>query len=261
MYDILLFGDSNTWGFDPATGLRYPYEERWTTVCARLLGERYHCIPAGMNGRTTAFDDPEKPLRNGCRELDHELQEHKPLDLVVIMLGTNDMKFTDAKGSAAGLEMLVGMVLSVNERFRTSSPVFMGDPSILIVSPVYLNESFRNERHSAQPPVGEAGNPGSVQTQVSGDANAAGVEGHGTDGGAAGADLAEFGPSTADYDDVAESRLLADYYREIADRHGLHFMDAAAFAEPSVTDGVHMSAEAHRAVGEAVAAMIREILP
>ncbi len=212
MYDILLFGDSNTWGFDPATGLRYQYEERWTTVCARLLGERYHCIPAGMNGRTTAFDDPEKPLRNGCRELDHELQEHKPLDLVVIMLGTNDMKFTDAKGSAAGLEMLVGMVLSVNERFHTSSPVFMGDtndPSVLIVSPVHLNCSF----------------------------------------------------GTADYDDVAESRLLAGCYREIADRHGLHFLDAAAFAEPSVTDGVHMSAEAHRAVGEAVAAKIREILP
>ena len=243
MYNILFYGDSNTWGFDPASGLRYPYEERWTTVCARLLGERYHCIPAGMNGRTTAFDDPEKPLRNGCRELDHELQEHKPLDLVVIMLGTNDMKFTDAKGSAAGLEKLVGMVLSVNERFRTSSPVFMGDtndPLILIVSPVHLNASFGDDRRIVTAKHQEAG-------VVS--------------AGAINVDLAKFGPAAADYDDVAESRLLAGCYREIADRHGLHFMDAAAFAEPSATDGVHMSREAHRAVGEAVAAKIREILP
>ncbi|MBE6010470.1 MAG: hypothetical protein E7236_07415 [Lachnospiraceae bacterium] len=142
MYNILFYGDSNTWGYDPSCGLRYAYEKRWTSVCAGLLGEGYNCIPAGMNGRTTAFDDPEKPLRNGCKEIDHELQSQKPLDLVVIMLGTNDMKYIDAKGCADGMEQLIRMVLDVNERFSVSSPVFMDTPSVLIVSPVHLKSSY-----------------------------------------------------------------------------------------------------------------------
>ena len=88
--DILFYGDSNTWGFDPATCGRYPYEQRWTSICAEILGENYHCMPAGMNGRTTIFDDPWKGCRNGIKGLDYELQSHKPLDLCVVMLGAND---------------------------------------------------------------------------------------------------------------------------------------------------------------------------
>ena len=65
MMNVLFYGDSNTWGFDPETGQRYPYPLRWTSVCARLLGPEYNCIPCGMNGRTTAFDDPVKGARNG----------------------------------------------------------------------------------------------------------------------------------------------------------------------------------------------------
>ena len=142
MYNILFYGDSNTWGYDPSCGLRYPYEKRWTSVCGGLLGKKFHCIPAGMNGRTTAFDDPQKPLRNGCKEIDHELQSQKPLDLVVIMLGTNDMKFVDAKASTDGLEKLIRKVLSVNERFSASSPVFMNTPAVLIISPIHLRSSY-----------------------------------------------------------------------------------------------------------------------
>ena len=207
MYSILFYGDSNTWGFDPETGLRYPYEERWTSICSRLLGEQYNCIPAGMNGRTTDFDDPVKPLRNGCSEIDHELQSHKPLDMVVIMLGTNDLKHTDAKGSAAGLEKLIKMVLSANERFNSSSPVFMADPKVLIMSPVHLNSSF----------------------------------------------------GTSGYDDIKESGLLAELYRNLADKYSLFFLDAALFAQPSETDGVHLSRQAHLMIGEAAADKIIKI--
>ena len=208
MYNILFYGDSNTWGFNPVDGTRYPYEVRWTSICARLLGAKANCIPAGMNGRTTAFDDPIKPLRNGYEEIDHELQSHKPLDLVVVMLGTNDLKFTDSKGSAAGLDKLVQRILSANERFYYSSPVFQSEPSVLILSPVYLNTSFCTTR----------------------------------------------------YDDVAESRLFAERYKEVAEKHKLHFMDTALIAEPSETDGVHLDVVAHRRIGKAVANKILEII-
>lgn len=141
MFSILFYGDSNTWGYDPETSLRFPYENRWTTVCAKLLGEGYNCIPEGMNGRTTAFDDPMKGARNGLTGLDYALQAHKPLDLMVVMLGTNDLKYTDADGVAEGMEKLIRNILSADERFPLSSPVFTGpERRILLVSPVLLGE-------------------------------------------------------------------------------------------------------------------------
>ena len=142
MRNILFYGDSNTWGFDPETCGRYDYGERWTTICAQALGEAYHCIPAGMNGRTTIFDDPWKGCRNGVRGLDYELQSHKPLDLCVVMLGTNDLKFTDAKGSAAGMERLLRKILTANQRYSLSSPVFPEAAKFLLVSPAFLNSNI-----------------------------------------------------------------------------------------------------------------------
>ncbi len=207
MYNILFYGDSNTWGYNPANERRYPYDVRWTTICARLLGEGFNCIPVGMNGRTTAFDDPLKPLRNGCKEIDHDLQSHKPLDLVVIMLGTNDMKFKNAKESAAGLDKLVRKVLSVNERFSTSSAVFEDKPAILIISPIHLSSSY----------------------------------------------------GTSGYDDIAESKLLAEHFQAVAEQYGLAFMDAADFAKASGIDGEHLSADGHEAMGRAVAEKIKKI--
>ena len=138
MRQILFYGDSNTWGYDPRDGSRYPYEKRWTSVCAGILGSGFICIPAGMNGRTTVFDDPLKGCRNGLDGLDYELQSHKPLDLVTVMLGTNDLKYTDAAGSAAGMRRIIEKILSANERFRLSSPVFPQKPEILLVSPVLV---------------------------------------------------------------------------------------------------------------------------
>ena len=145
MKTILFYGDSNTWGFDPSTCGRYPLEERWTTICQQMLGTDFYGIPAGMNGRTTVFDDPFKGCRNGLEGLDYELQSHKPLDLVVLMLGINDLKFTDAAGSAAGMRTVVEHILTVNDRFAQSFPVFPDRARILLVSPVlitgYVNDN------------------------------------------------------------------------------------------------------------------------
>ena len=154
MKNVLFFGDSNTWGYDPETGGRYPLELRWTTIAAKLLGEGYHCVAAGLNGRTTVFDDPWKDCRNGKTALDIELQSHKPLDLVVIMLGTNDLKFGDAHRSARGMETLAAMTLRANERFSTSSPVFPQGAKLLIVSPILIHERYENNEENDLMPDG-----------------------------------------------------------------------------------------------------------
>ncbi len=94
MREILVFGDSNTWGYNPHTKARYPEEHRWPCVLQRELGEEYHIIAEGLNGRTTVWDDPLEggAIKNGSRYLPACLQSHMPLDLVIIMLGTNDLK-------------------------------------------------------------------------------------------------------------------------------------------------------------------------
>ena len=97
MKNILCFGDSNTWGFIPESILepqprRHPHDVRWTGVLARELGSGFQIIAEGQNGRTTVHDDPFATARNGKLVLPAILESHKPLDLVVLMIGTNDLK-------------------------------------------------------------------------------------------------------------------------------------------------------------------------
>jgi lysophospholipase L1-like esterase len=92
MRTVLCYGDSNTWGYDPATRARYPSHVRWTGVLAGRLGVEYRVIEEGLNGRTTRWDDPLEPGRNGLTTLRPCIDSHQPLDLIVIMLGTNDLK-------------------------------------------------------------------------------------------------------------------------------------------------------------------------
>ena len=90
--EILCFGDSNTWGFDPRDKNRYPWNVRWTGLLQQRLGPGFHVIEEGQNGRTTVWDDPVEGHKNGLAYLPPCLETHKPLDLVLIMLGTNDLK-------------------------------------------------------------------------------------------------------------------------------------------------------------------------
>ena len=93
MKTVLCYGDSNTWGYDPATEARYPLEARWVSVLARELGPDYLVIPEGLNGRTTVWPDPvEGEYKSGKTYLIPCLESHYPIDLVVLMLGTNDLK-------------------------------------------------------------------------------------------------------------------------------------------------------------------------
>ena len=89
---ILCYGDSNTHGYIP-TGGRYDEETRWPMRLARLLGDGYAVVEEGFNGRTCCMDDPtEGGYKSGVAYMPPILMSHNPLDMVLIMLGTNDTK-------------------------------------------------------------------------------------------------------------------------------------------------------------------------
>jgi len=92
MRTVLCYGDSNTWGYDPATRTRFPPHARWTGVLAARLGAEFRVVEEGLNGRTTRWDDSIEPGRNGLTSLRPCIDSHLPLDLIVVMLGTNDLK-------------------------------------------------------------------------------------------------------------------------------------------------------------------------
>jgi lysophospholipase L1-like esterase len=125
MKRLLCFGDSNTWGYMPKTGARFPADVRWTGVLQRLLGAEWVVIEEGLNGRTTAFDYKDRPYRNGKEYLPPCLDSHAPLDLVILGLGTNDLKVEfglTPERVAAGMEALVELVEARGVPMIVSSP-------------------------------------------------------------------------------------------------------------------------------------------
>jgi lysophospholipase L1-like esterase len=107
---VLCFGDSNTYGSIPGVaGGRYDPDVRWPGGLAAELGPDWRVVEEGLPGRTTVFDDPISPQRRGADYLPPCLASHAPLDVVVIFLGTNDLKARLAAGPsdiAAGLGVL-----------------------------------------------------------------------------------------------------------------------------------------------------------
>jgi lysophospholipase L1-like esterase len=129
---IVAYGDSNTWGYDPATVARFAPGLRWTGIMQSELGPAFKVIEEGLNGRTTVFDDPIEPHRNGLTYLTPCLLSHAPLDLIVISLGCNDLKhrFWLSPGDIAlGAERLVLTAKSLAVGPRGAAP------DILLVAP------------------------------------------------------------------------------------------------------------------------------
>jgi lysophospholipase L1-like esterase len=110
MKTLLCFGDSITWGYVPGTGERFPAQVRWPGVLQARLGIDITVIEAGLNGRTTVHEDPDREGRNARRMLGPLLESLAPVDLLIVMLGTNDLMpcyASSAAHAAAGAGVLL----------------------------------------------------------------------------------------------------------------------------------------------------------
>ena len=140
MYNILCFGDSNTFGTNPSGG-RWPWDQRWTGILQQRLGTEFRVIEEGCGARTTMTEDFLEGDKCGIKHLGVLLHSHRPLDLVILMLGTNDMKHrfnllpADIAFGAAQLGKLV-------TQYSYGSGYSV--PKVLLVSPIYIQEGIEH---------------------------------------------------------------------------------------------------------------------
>ena len=228
---VLCFGDSNTWGHDAESGVRFGPQTRWPGVLADAL-EDCAVIEEGLNGRTTVFDDPvcnwlapnvDPSVCNGRKSLLPILHSAKPLDAVVIALGVNDLKWrfsATPADIANGVGLLVDDVrLSGGTDFHPTGPALLdgapedasGAPAVVLVCPPPLSSEFFPDFH---------------------------------DGG------------------IERSEALGEEFRRVAEEKGVVLVDGGEVegVEASELDGIHLTAEAHAALGMAVAEALRGVL-
>ena len=137
---IVCYGDSNTWGHNPANGKRFSEKERWPKILEEKLGNEYEIIEEGLCGRTAAFIDDVKPFRYGLGMLEGIIETHMPSDLIIIMLGTNDLKSNFSPNAVAISNGIRKMVQQIRDIYRWSKYEY--EPKILILSPIYLGETI-----------------------------------------------------------------------------------------------------------------------
>jgi len=145
MRTILCYGDSNTYGESPEGLGRYPRADRWPGILQEALGPPYYVIEEGRNGRTTVWEDPVEGNDSGLSHLGGCLKSHAPLDLVILMLGTNDLKsrFSVTPADIAlSAERLVRCILaSPNERRPHPPQVLLASPTFVCAN-TFLGEVF-----------------------------------------------------------------------------------------------------------------------
>ena len=213
---ILVYGDSLTWGWTPSEPItpstRHPMADRWTSAMADALGEGYEIIVEGLSGRTTNIDDPNDPKLNGADYLPSALASHEPLDLVIIMLGTNDTK-TYLERTPLEIALGAGELINMVHEMPGWDWTDYDPPQVLLINP---------------PPLGETIDEGAQEI----------------------------------FDETSKekSRALAEKYAAVAQMAGEHAFDAGSVIETDGVDGIHFTAEANRALGEAVAAEVERIL-
>ena len=132
MKTVVCYGDSNTWGFNAATCDRLAPDARWTGVVQDELGSGYRVIEEGLNGRTTNLDDLIELNRNGLTYLAPCLESHAPIDLVTIMLGTNDLKARFDR-NAADIAQAAALLAEIARSMRVS-PANTA-PKVLYIAP------------------------------------------------------------------------------------------------------------------------------
>ena len=141
---IVCFGDSNTHGYCAVPqncadgGDRFNEQERWTCLLAKALGDDYLVLEEGLSGRTTVFNDPIHEGLSGVDYIVPCLMSHEPVDLLVIMLGTNDTKErfnANPALIALGMERLIG-------KAKSAGAWKNGKPNILVICPPHILPHF-----------------------------------------------------------------------------------------------------------------------
>lgn len=209
MKNILCYGDSNTFGTDPVHGGRHPRDVRWTGVLKQRLGPDFNIIEEGCGGRTTVFDDAVSYGRNGIKMLVPCIASHNPLDLIIISLGTNDLKHR-FQATAWDLGKAMGQIIDEIQRFPFE-PVYP-KPQILVISPVFIKEGIENSIYGC------------------------------------------FTRESAEM-----SHVFAKEYEQVCREKGCYFFDAASVAEASDEDKLHMTADEHKKLAEALEGVVRRI--
>lgn len=142
MKRILCFGDSLTWGYIPGSGKRFDENTRWTKLLAKKLGTKYEIIEDAISGRVTAYDPGRNPYQCGRTGLGFALCQNAPLDMVVLMLGTNDLEFYSPETIGVGIDELIRIIQNANSIYRVPSPIFYKTPKILVIVPPFINENI-----------------------------------------------------------------------------------------------------------------------
>ena len=144
MKTVMCFGDSNTWGhvgtweIPKVPSTRFDENTRWTQVMAAQLGDDYRVVEEGLSGRTTMYSTQAEPFKGGDTYLIPALLSHRPLDAVILMLGTNDLRLDFGVTEATlmdGLRKLVGMI-----RSHPDCGVGGAAPKILLAAPIRMAE-------------------------------------------------------------------------------------------------------------------------
>ena len=137
-FKIVCYGDSNTWGYNPAqNGARYDDDIRWTQRLQDKLGKDFQVVEEGFSGRTTVFEDPVLEGANGLAPFHSIMISQSPMDLLVIMLGTNDCKelfSANAMKITAGMRRLILKAQGMD--------IWRKRPQILLVAPVCIGEKI-----------------------------------------------------------------------------------------------------------------------
>lgn len=151
---ILCYGDSMSWGIIPGTRNRHAFDKRWPGILQQLLGPEVRIIEECLNGRTTAWDDPFRPKRNGRELFLPTVQAHAPFDLLILFLGTNDLQhmygvgaYEAALGVAAMLDVLQSSRI---EPMHAAPPVLLISPPRIVNPCGAMEEKFRGAAEKSE---------------------------------------------------------------------------------------------------------------
>lgn len=138
---ILCYGDSNTWGQKPDKSGRYPVDVRWTSLLQKALGDSFYVVEEGLGSRTTDLEYTRKPGRNGKTYLEPCLDSHLPIDTVILMLGTNDLKIEFHRSPHDIAEAIEGLITIIKNKttYQRDKPAH-----VMLVSPIYIDDTRPN---------------------------------------------------------------------------------------------------------------------